>query len=54
MIYINNFNDSKIIPIYIGQTTNFQKRYKQHLSLEEFYISSFILCQKVALVAFVI
>lgn len=32
MIYINNFDDSKIIPIYIGQTTNFQKRYKQHLS----------------------
>ncbi|WP_459481925.1 hypothetical protein [Clostridium saccharoperbutylacetonicum] len=32
MIYIDNFNDEKIIPIYIGKTTNFQKRYKQHLS----------------------
>jgi len=32
MIYIDNFTDEKIIPIYIGQTINFQKRYKQHLS----------------------
>lgn len=32
MIYIDNFNDEKVIPIYIGITTNFQKRYKQHLS----------------------
>lgn len=36
MIYIDNFNDEKIIPIYIGQTgygknRNFQNRYKEHL-----------------------
>ena len=36
MIYIDNFNDDKIIPIYIGQTgcgknRNFQNRYKEHL-----------------------
>lgn len=36
MIYINNFNDDKVIPIYIGQTgygknRNFQNRYKEHL-----------------------
>ncbi len=36
MIYIDSFNDNKIIPIYIGQTgcgknRNFQNRYKEHL-----------------------
>lgn len=36
MIYIDNFDDDKIIPIYIGQTgygknRNFQNRYKEHL-----------------------
>lgn len=36
MIYIDNFNDDKFIPIYIGQTgygknRNFQNRYKEHL-----------------------
>ena len=35
MIYIDNFNDDRIIPIYIGQTggknRNFQNRYKEHL-----------------------
>jgi len=36
MIYINNFDDDKIIPIYIGQTgcgenRNFQNRYKEHI-----------------------
>lgn len=36
MIYIDNFEDDKIIPIYIGQTgagkdRNFQKRFKEHL-----------------------
>lgn len=36
MIYINNFDDDKILPIYIGQTgcgknRNFQNRYKEHL-----------------------
>ena len=36
MIYIDNFNDDKIIPFYIGQTgygknRNFQNRYKEHL-----------------------
>ncbi|MFA9424477.1 MAG: GIY-YIG nuclease family protein, partial [Sedimentibacter sp.] len=32
MIYIDNFSDEKIIPFYIGQTKNFQRRYKEHLS----------------------
>lgn len=32
MIYIDNFSDDKIIPFYIGQTKNLQKRYKDHLS----------------------
>ena len=32
MIYIDNFDDEKIIPIYIGQTERpFVKRYKEHL-----------------------
>ena len=36
MIYIDNFKDDRIIPIYIGQTgcgknRNFQNRYKEHL-----------------------
>ena len=30
MIYINNFNDNKILPIYIGEAKNLQKRYKDH------------------------
>lgn len=30
MIYINHFTDDKIIPIYIGQSTDIQKRYKDH------------------------
>lgn len=32
LIYIDNFSDEKVLPIYIGQTNNFQKRHKQHLS----------------------
>lgn len=32
MIYIDNFSDEKIIPFYIGQTINLQRRYKEHLS----------------------
>jgi len=31
MLYVDNFSDDKIIPFYIGQTSNFQERYKQHL-----------------------
>ena len=36
MLYVDNFEDDKIIPIYIGQTgygknRNFQNRYKEHL-----------------------
>lgn len=32
LIYIDNFNDNKILPIYIGQTDrSFQSRYKEHL-----------------------
>lgn len=32
MIYIDNFSNDKIVPIYIGQSKNIQTRYKQHLS----------------------
>lgn len=32
MIYVDSFNDDKIIPIYIGQTSDFQKRHQQHLT----------------------
>ena len=32
MLYINDFSDDKIIPFYIGQTTDLQKRYKDHLT----------------------
>ena len=32
MIYVDNFSNNKIIPIYIGQSKNIQTRYKQHLS----------------------
>lgn len=32
MIYINNFSNDSIVPIYIGQSKNIQTRYKQHLS----------------------
>lgn len=30
LIYINNFNDDKIVPFYIGQTNDFQHRHQQH------------------------
>ena len=30
MIYIDNFCDDKILPIYIGKTNNLQKRYETH------------------------
>ncbi|MDU1845222.1 MAG: excinuclease ABC subunit C [Niallia nealsonii] len=30
MIYIDNFTSDKIVPIYIGQATDIQRRYKQH------------------------
>lgn len=30
MIYIDNFCDDKILPIYIGKTSNLQKRYETH------------------------
>ncbi|MCR8848352.1 excinuclease ABC subunit C [Rossellomorea sp. SC111] len=32
MIYIDNFTSDKIVPIYIGQSKDVQKRYKVHLS----------------------
>jgi hypothetical protein len=46
MIYINNFNSGNMVPIYIGQSKDVQKRYKEHLceilalnrlSYEEYY-----------------
>jgi len=32
MIYVDNFTDDTIIPFYIGQTTDFQERHKQHFT----------------------
>ncbi|QUW23612.1 excinuclease ABC subunit C [Sporosarcina sp. Marseille-Q4063] len=32
MIYIDNFTDDKVVPIYIGQSIDIQRRYKQHYS----------------------
>ncbi|KRG13035.1 hypothetical protein ACA30_17210, partial [Virgibacillus soli] len=32
MIYIENFTDDKVVPIYIGQSKDIQRRYKQHYS----------------------
>ncbi|MCM3584252.1 hypothetical protein M3182_00670 [Mesobacillus maritimus] len=32
MIYIDHFTSDKIVPIYIGQSKDVQKRYKSHLS----------------------
>lgn len=31
LLYVNNFNNEKIIPIYIGKTQDFQVRHKEHL-----------------------
>lgn len=30
MLYVDDFTDERIIPFYIGQTDNFQERFKQH------------------------
>ncbi|WP_413299682.1 GIY-YIG nuclease family protein [Bacillus sp. 1P10SD] len=32
MIYIDNFTSKKIVPFYIGQSTNIQRRFKEHFS----------------------
>lgn len=32
LIYIDEFLSNTIFPIYVGQTENFQKRYKEHIS----------------------
>ena len=32
MIYIDTFQDDKIVPFYIGQTSDFQDRHKQHMT----------------------
>lgn len=32
MLYVDCFEDDSIIPFYIGQTNNFQKRHKQHFT----------------------
>ena len=32
MLYVDSFDDDTIIPFYIGQTNNFQKRHKEHFS----------------------
>ena len=31
MLYVDNFNDEKIIPFYIGKTHDFQERHKSHI-----------------------
>ena len=32
MLYVDSFDDETIIPFYIGQTSDFQERHKQHFS----------------------
>ena len=32
MIYVDNFQSDKIVPFYIGQTGDFQRRHKQHMT----------------------
>lgn len=32
MLYVDDFSDDKVVPFYIGQTTDFQRRHKQHFS----------------------
>lgn len=32
MLFVDCFEDDRIIPFYIGQTSNFQKRHKQHFT----------------------
>ena len=32
MIFIDNFKDENIIPIYIGETKHFQQRYREHFA----------------------
>lgn len=31
LLYVDDFSDEKIIPFYIGKTTNFTRRYRDHL-----------------------
>lgn len=31
LLYVDNFEDKNIIPFYIGQTVNFQQRFKKHI-----------------------
>lgn len=31
MLYVDNFSDSTVIPIYVGKTVNFRQRLKQHI-----------------------
>ena len=31
VLYVDNFEDNKIIPFYIGKTYNFQERHKEHM-----------------------
>lgn len=50
LLYVDNFNNDKIIPIYIGKTNNFQERHKEHLKelfalnrlSKEYYTSAII------------
>lgn len=30
MLYVDNFDDDRVVPFYIGQSVNLQERYKQH------------------------
>lgn len=32
LLYVDDFSDDKVLPIYIGQTTDFKRRLKQHIS----------------------
>ena len=43
LLYVDNFSDSSIIPIYVGKTVNFKQRLKQHIrDIDEINKSSFV------------
>lgn len=50
VLYVDNFEDDKIIPFYVGQTHNFQERHKEHMKeifalnrlTKDYYIAAII------------
>ena len=50
LLYVDHFTDDKVLPIYVGQSKDIQKRYKEHITKllalnhfdSEYYTSSFL------------